>query len=65
MYELSCLREVNVMAMSKEELEYKKGREKNEKDLEKLLLARIAEADRGELVSLDKVSEEMKERYGL
>lgn len=51
--------------MSKEELEYKKEREKNEKDLEKLLLARIAEADRGELVSLDKVSEEMKERYGL
>ena len=65
MYELSCLREVNVMAMSKEELEYKKEREKNEKDLEQLLLARIAEADRGELVSLDKVSEEMKERYGL
>ena len=53
------------MAMSKEELEYKKEQEKSEKELEEVLLARIAEADRGELVSLEKVTKEMKERYGL
>lgn len=63
---VSILLEVINMAMSKEAMDkYKKAEEKNQKEVRRIVLEGLKQADNGEVKPIDEVFDKLEKKYGL
>lgn len=54
------------MAMSKEAMDkYKKAEEKNQKEVRRIVLEGLKQADNGEVKPIDEVFDKLEKKYGL
>lgn len=53
------------MALSKDELEYKKELEKEQEAVRKIILKGIEQADNGQVKPMDEVFDQLEKKYGV
>ncbi len=59
------IKEVAIMAMSKEAIEYKKELEKNAEEIRNIVLKGVKQADNGQVKPMDEVFDRLEKKYGV